>query len=205
MILIHRSKEKNNLFFLAQRNPIFYTIIEEKNKAWRDFLVKEESMFEYEVQKEKLLDYELEEKTRVHQNTWRNMLAEEMMNYSSREGYIFCPISYIGGEFEKIGTIYRASHIKPYKECNIDEAYDLNNGLLLVANIDALFDKFYISINQSKKLVVSFLLSNDYKLQSQIKLSEDVFEPILNNQRMKYLEYHYLEFQKREELRKKDI
>ena len=37
-----------------------------------------------------------------------------------------------------------ASHIKPWKDCNDKERLDLENGLLLCAKYDWLFDKGYI-------------------------------------------------------------
>ncbi|MEO6098587.1 MAG: HNH endonuclease [Fibrobacteria bacterium] len=50
----------------------------------------------------------------------------------------------------------RASHAKPWAECTSDsERLDVYNGLLLVANLDALFDRGLITFTQSGELEVS--------------------------------------------------
>lgn len=46
-----------------------------------------------------------------------------------------------------------ASHIKPFIDCNDDEAYDPNNGLLLSKTIDALFDLKYVSFADDGRLM----------------------------------------------------
>ena len=54
-----------------------------------------------------------------------------------------------------VEAILRASHIKAYATCNKDEKYDINNGLLLSANLDALFDRHLISFDEKGELIVS--------------------------------------------------
>jgi hypothetical protein len=49
----------------------------------------------------------------------------------------------------------RASHIKPWRDSTDQEKLDGNNGLLLAPHIDHLFDKGYISFNDSGDLIVS--------------------------------------------------
>jgi hypothetical protein len=54
----------------------------------------------------------------------------------------------------------RASHIKPWAECENDaERLCVYNGLLLVANLDALFDKFFASFDEDGRLLVSSRLA----------------------------------------------
>lgn len=53
----------------------------------------------------------------------------------------------------------RASHIKPWRESNNDERLDPNNGLPLIASLDALFDAGLISFEESGKMIVSSELS----------------------------------------------
>jgi len=81
-----------------------------------------------------------------------------------------------------------ASHIKPYRECNIEiEAFDGDNGLLLSPNLDSLFDKGYISFASDG----SILLSNNLqeKLKAALKhLSLD--RKFLTEGRLVYLEHH---------------
>src|SRR5207248_65853 len=53
----------------------------------------------------------------------------------------------------------RASHIKPWRESSNAERLDPENGLPLVANLDALFDAGLISFESSGKLIVSSRVS----------------------------------------------
>ena len=48
-----------------------------------------------------------------------------------------------------------ASHIKPYRLCEKEEKYDVNNGILLSPNIDSLFDKGFVSFTKNGRLVLS--------------------------------------------------
>ena len=54
----------------------------------------------------------------------------------------------------------RASHIQPWRESNDEERLDPNNGLPLVASLDALFDSGLISFESSGKMIVSSKLNN---------------------------------------------
>jgi hypothetical protein len=54
----------------------------------------------------------------------------------------------------------RASHIKPWRESSNGERLDPNNGLPLVASLDALFDAGLISFGSSGSLLVSPKLSS---------------------------------------------
>ena len=53
----------------------------------------------------------------------------------------------------------RASHIRPWRESNNDERLDPNNGLPLIASLDALFDAGLISFEASGQMIVSSELS----------------------------------------------
>lgn len=191
------NKEKK-LFILLDKNPRFFSIIDETNQAYENYAIKGKRVVELYT-KEMVED----EKTRKYQNSWRESLAEEMMNYTTVEGNVFCPFTYIEGNFEDIGTLYRASHIKSYSDSGVDEAFDVNNGLLLVANADALFDKHLITVSEEKELIFSFLLDHDVKLKAQLHLTLPIFKMVLNEHRMEYLKEHRRIFLEKEELRKK--
>jgi len=192
------SNNEKKLFILLDKNPRFFTIIDETNQAYENYLIKGKRIVELYT-KEMVED----EKTRKYQNSWRESLAEEMMNYTTVEGNVFCPFTYIEGNFEDIGTLYRASHIKSYSDSDVDEAFDVNNGLLLVANADALFDKHLITVSEDKELMFSFLLEHDVKLKAQLHLTLPIFKMVLNDHRMEYLKEHRRIFLEKEELRKK--
>lgn len=55
------------------------------------------------------------------------------------------------------GTTFavRASHIKPWRDCNENERLDPNNGLALVATLDALFDSHLISFDADGNIMLS--------------------------------------------------
>ncbi|RQR60736.1 HNH endonuclease [Burkholderia sp. Bp9125] len=55
----------------------------------------------------------------------------------------------------------RASHIKPWANSTDEERLDGNNGLLLVATLDALFDKFCISFSEAGEMLISESLPKD--------------------------------------------
>ena len=55
-----------------------------------------------------------------------------------------------------IPEVLRASHAKPWAECESDaERLDVFNGFLLSANLDALFDRFLISFDEQGVLVIA--------------------------------------------------
>lgn len=61
-----------------------------------------------------------------------------------------------------VPEVLRASHVKPWADCESDaERLDVFNGFLLVANLDALFDRGLIAFNDAGMLLVSPRLSED--------------------------------------------
>jgi predicted restriction endonuclease len=48
-----------------------------------------------------------------------------------------------------------ASHIKPWSECDVREAVDPYNGLLLSPNLDAAFDNGYVSFTDTGEMLIS--------------------------------------------------
>lgn len=73
-------------------------------------------------------------------------------------------LNYWGGACAVTGVavteVLRASHAKPWAECTDDaERLDTFNGFLLVANLDALFDRFLISFDDAGHLLISARLS----------------------------------------------
>jgi putative restriction endonuclease len=69
-------------------------------------------------------------------------------------------LDYWGGACAVTGIalpeVLRASHAKPWADCTSDaERLNVFNGLLLSANLDALFDRFLISFDDAGQLLVS--------------------------------------------------
>lgn len=74
--------------------------------------------------------------------------------------------------------VLRASHIKPWKDCNNSERLDGDNGLLLVANIDALFDRGLISFGADGSIIRSNSLpEDDLKMLTGGKVARIEFSP----------------------------
>ena len=81
-----------------------------------------------------------------------------------QERYRNALLSYWGGTCSVTGVsateALRASHAKPWAECADDaERLDAFNGFLLVANLDALFDRFLVSFDETGHLLTSAQLS----------------------------------------------
>lgn len=201
MLLIEKTDAKVNIFILLEKNPIFFTIIKESNEVWQQYAEKQQQKIENILKTNKLTEEDV--KSRAQQSPWKTKLAEEMMNYTTVKGEVFCPFTYIKGQFENLSSLFIASHIKRFEDCDSPrEAWDVNNGLLLCANADALFDKHLITIDENKNLVFSFLIDNDILLKQQLLLLQPIFKIILNDERMNYLEDHRRMFMQKEGTRK---
>jgi putative restriction endonuclease len=57
--------------------------------------------------------------------------------------------------------VLRASHIKPWKDSTNTERLSYRNGVLLSANLDALFDKYLISFEDSGEMIISDRIAAD--------------------------------------------
>lgn len=207
ILLAELNNHSNNLFILLEKNPIFFSIIGETNKEYEDYQKQlRKRLVNKTLGKDNAIDINNidDEVTRQQQSAWRKMLAKEMMGYTQVDEQVFCPFTYITANFNKLSALFVASHIKGFKDPNTsnEEKYDINNGLLLCANADALFDKHLITISETKELMFSFLLDNDTRLKSQLLLMQPIFQPILNEKRMEYIAYHREQFKKFELIRR---
>jgi len=89
--------------------------------------------------------------------------------------------------FNKL-EILIASHIVPWSESNNIERLDVDNGILLSPNYDALFDKHLISFENNGKII----LSNSIKMEAFKKIGVTGTEKIndLSQYNLSYLERH---------------
>lgn len=85
----------------------------------------------------------------------------------------------------------RASHIKPWRTSTNRERLDPANGLLLVANMDALFDRGLISFDGDGKMVVSTALSKAEKRRLGLPQS---IQKVLNTRQRAFLTVHREQF-----------
>jgi len=80
-----------------------------------------------------------------------------------------------------------ASHIKPWRICEGDEKINVDNGLLLCPNHDLLFDKGYISFDNSGKILISPDL--DEETQKNLNISKTLkIKMTLGN--LEFMEWH---------------
>ncbi|MEX2308650.1 MAG: HNH endonuclease [Pirellulales bacterium] len=82
----------------------------------------------------------------------------------------------------------RASHIKPWRDSSNEERLDPNNGIPLVANLDALFDARLIAFSGAGDLLVSAKLSP--KEQSIFSLADKKLQPHPTKATNNFLAYH---------------
>jgi len=83
----------------------------------------------------------------------------------------------------------RASHIKPWRHADNSERLDPNNGLPLIANLDALFDAGLISFDASGTLHISPLI--DQRDIKTFALEGARLARAPNRETAAYLEFHY--------------
>lgn len=83
--------------------------------------------------------------------------------------------------------VLMASHIKPYKDCDEKDQFNVNNGLLLSRNIDSLFDLGYITFDDDGTIIPSQSLEQDVK---EYLASFRLEKRFINPERMKYMKYH---------------
>ncbi|KAF5065419.1 HNH endonuclease [anaerobic digester metagenome] len=82
-----------------------------------------------------------------------------------------------------------ASHIKPWSICNNHERIDTENGLLLSANMDKLFDNGLITFSNGGKMYVSSLVGNAN--EQRLHIDHTITVNLKSAGRMlEYLEFH---------------
>lgn len=123
-------------------------------------------------------------KTRVSQGSFRRLLLLE------RHQCNLCDIS--------TTSVLRASHIKEWSKSSREERIDANNGLLLCANHDALFDRHQISFDpDTGDICIS--ASIDTNQRDALNLS-DSFNLTISDRMKAYMKIHYKKFLENEDM-----
>ena len=80
-----------------------------------------------------------------------------------------------------------ASHIKPQSISDANEKLDIHNGLLMCPNHDKLFDRGYISFDDTGRILMSERLDDNNRMYMNItaKMKIDITE-----ENIKYIKYH---------------
>ena len=120
-------------------------------------------------------------KVRVGQSSFRKLLIEQRGCTCE-----LCDVN--------LPEVLRASHIKSWSSSSITERMDLQNGLLLCANHDALFDRHMISFDVNSN---DILISSSIPADQRKELRLDHPKRIIFNDRMKaYMKIHLEHFEK---------
>ena len=82
-----------------------------------------------------------------------------------------------------------ASHIKPWSVSENNERIDTENGLLLCANMDRLFDCGLITFNDKGKMIISSFVGEQNRLRLHIS-NECVVDLKATSRLLAYMEYH---------------
>lgn len=85
----------------------------------------------------------------------------------------------------KMINILVASHIKPWKISDDKERLDVYNGLLLLPNLDKLFDRGYISFQDNGQIIISDMIEN----YEELGINQEM-EIELEKNHKPYLQYH---------------
>lgn len=150
-----------------------------KYRVTDDYVDAEEAAILARVESSKLAPAEKEAVilARVGQGSFRKKLLEEAS---------YCPFTGIDDD-----RVLVASHIKPWKKSTNQEKRDPQNGFILSATFDKLFDRGLISFTDEKKLIISPFLSmyNREKLGISEGMLVDSL-PDITDRRKRYLAYH---------------
>lgn len=87
----------------------------------------------------------------------------------------------------RVGAVLRASHCKPWSKSDNRERLDSNNGLVLSANLDALFDAGLISFDDDGKMLLAGVLTTQER--KQLGLPADLLRAP-GTKLKSYLQYH---------------
>ncbi|WP_317854562.1 HNH endonuclease [Chakrabartyella piscis] len=115
-------------------------------------------------------------KLRIGQSAYRNGLMEK---YNGE-----CVVSGINHS-----KLLIASHIKPWSVCENSERIDIENGLLLSANMDKLFDCGLITFKSTGQLIISSFVGIENI--DRLHISNNIYVDLKSSkQLLNYLEYH---------------
>ncbi|MBQ3559209.1 MAG: HNH endonuclease [Agathobacter sp.] len=169
---VKKNSVGNNMYSNALKQFRYFTLDSEEDAM-------EEQQIVYEIaQMKSLTETEKETiiKARVGQGKYRKSLLDK---YDSK-----CVVTGISQN-----KLLIASHIKPWAICNNDERVDVENGLILCANMDRLFDSGLITFRADGKMYVSSFVSEDNK--SRLNISNDIIVDLHASKKLlEYMEYH---------------
>jgi len=151
--------------FVATNTTELHILVREMWRLARSLPIEPLRAFEAETRS---LPRTTEAERLVVQRVGQNIFRDALMDYW-------------GGACAVLGVteprLLRASHIRPWAECETDaERLDVYNGLLLAAHLDAAFDAFLISFNEDGSIIISNTMTESDRaalgLSSDLHLSK---------------------------------
>lgn len=131
-----------------------------------------------------ITDNQTEVERLVKQRIGQTIFRERLMDYWGRA----CAVTGVD-----VVEILRASHIKPWADCIEDaERLDVYNGLLLVANLDALFDRALITFDDTGRLICSSCINPEQR--KQLHLEQPLVLRKITPEHQQYLQWHREKF-----------
>ena len=97
---------------------------------------------------------------------------------------------------EEDEAVLEACHITQYSKCDDLDKYDINNGLLMTANMHSSFDKYHFTIDQYGTIIKS----NKTKVKELQNMNNKKINIKLNSAIKKHLKIHNNEFFKRNDI-----
>ena len=150
--------------------------------AWYEFL---ENRNIIEIKNEQDIDFQITLKD-TPSNTGYRMTAYRKTQTNFRAKLLKresrCQLCHLSWE-----PLLIASHIIPWAVADEAQKNDVNNGLLLCINHDALFDKGYISFDENGKIIISDVLPSSY--HKTLNIRDDMKIKLLPEQQ-EYMEFH---------------
>lgn len=149
-----------------------------------DDLITRDGVIYFETDAKRLFGNDLENKKIIKEPYLQRVYNCELIDESKAVLGSLSAESMITGT---TSSVLVPAHIKPIIKSNEDEAFDVNNGLLVTGDTGNLFEKGFITIDTDGSILPSVLLSEDMHQ----RLSHSRLNPqFMNEKRMDYLEYH---------------
>lgn len=118
-----------------------------------------------------------ETKRRLQQERYRDALFDKWGHACAVTGIRFPPL-------------LRASHAKPWRLASALERLDPDNGLPLVADLDALFDRGLIAFDEQGKVLIDDRVPHEVRLRYGINSGVTSLSEQLNERQLGYLAWH---------------
>lgn len=169
---INKNKIGNKMYSNALKQFRYFTLATIENDSQEEIIAESIKQNESITETEKSAII----KARIGQGTFRKSLLDK---YDGK-----CIVTHIDNL-----KLLIASHIKPWAICNNNDRVDVENGLLLSANFDRLFDSGLITFNNSGKINISSFVGKEN--ERRLHISNDIIVDLKASKvLLENLEYH---------------